>query len=251
MLMKLEYPMLMDRYEFKARLLPALLSSFVVAPVMAILASYKFGWPSSVSMGTGLGVAWAVGLTYAASAAGRYYEKKLWPRWPHDAPTNRWLHPDDTSCSKAQKELWYAAIERHVGLRIPERIRQGEFDEVDRTINDAVRELRSQFRSRNLGGLLAIHNEDYGFTRNLAGLNLLCWLPITSLSTVVAWTAYFFSGAELTWGISASALMLFSILLLRILPWYVRQRADRYTESFFGALMALNRESENPAPARY
>ena len=67
----------MDRYEFKARLLPALLSSFVVAPTVAVLTSDTLGWPSSVSIGGGLGAACAVGLAYAASAAGRYYEKRL------------------------------------------------------------------------------------------------------------------------------------------------------------------------------
>ena len=247
--MKLDFLTLMDRYEFKARLLPGLLSSFVVAPIVAVLASYGLGWPSSVSIGGGFGAACAVGLAYAASAAGRYYEKRLWPHWPHDAPTNRWLHPDDDSCSQAQKELWYAEIERHVGIRIPDVIGQGKPGELDRAINDAVRELRSQFRYRNVGGLLTIHNEDYGFSRNLAGLNLICWLPAAGLSTVIAWAALFITGAELIWGVIASAALVICILLLRILPWYVRQRADRYTESFFGALMELNHASENKSPA--
>ena len=248
--MKLDYLTLMDRYEFKARLLPALLTSFVVAPTVAVLASDTLGWPSGVSIGGGLGTACAVGLAYAASAAGRYYEKRLWPRWPHDAPTNRWLHPDDDSCSQVQKELWYAAIERLVGLRIPDVIGQGEPGELDRTINDAVRELRSRFRHRNVRGLLTIHNEDYGFARNLAGLNLVCWLPAAGLTAVIAWAAYFIAGTELVWGVIATAALGICLLLLRILPWYVRQRADRYTESFYGALMELHYASEGERPLR-
>ena len=248
--MKLDLLTLMDRYEFKARLLPALLSSFVVAPTVAVLASDTLGWPSSVSIGGGLGVACAVGLAYAASAAGRYYEKRLWPRWPHDAPTNRWLHPDDDSCSQAQKELWYAAIERLVGLGIRNVIGRGEPGELDRTINDAVRALRSQFRHRNVGGLLSIHNEDYGFARNLAGLNLVCWLPAAGLSTVIAWAVHSIAGTELIWVVIASAALVICLLLLRILPWYVRQRADRYTESFYGALMELHYVSEGEHPLR-
>ena len=246
--MKLDYLTIMDRYEFKARLLPALLSSFVVAPTVAVLASDTLGWPSSVSIGGGLGVACAVGLTYAASAAGRYYEKRLWPRWPYDAPTNRWLYPDDQSCSQVQKELWYSAIERLVGLRITDVIGQEEPSELDRTINDAVRELRSLFRHRNVKGLLTTHNEDYGFARNLAGLNLVCWLPAAGLSAIIAWVAYFATGTEPIWGVFASSALIICLLLLRILPSYVRQRADRYAESFFGALMELYHTSERQRP---
>ena len=242
--MKLDDLTLMDRYEFKARLLPALLSSLVLAPTVSVLASDTLGWLSSVSIGGGLGAACAVGLAYAASAAGRYYEKRLWPGWPYDAPTNRWLHPDDDSCSQVQKERWYAAIERLVGLRLADVVSQGEPSELDRTINDAVRELRSQFRHRNVKGLLSIHNEDYGFARNLAGLNLVCWFPVAGLSVVIAWAAHFIVGTELLWGVVASSALVASLLLLRILPWYVRQRADRYTESFFGALMELYHASE-------
>ena len=246
--MKLDFLTLLDRYELKARLLPALLSSLVVAPTVAVLFSDSLGWPYSLSIGGGLGAACAVGLTYVASAAGRHYEKRLWPRWPHDAPTNRWLHPDDASCSQAQKQVWYSAIKRLLGLDILGAIAQGEPGELDLIINDAVRELRSQFRHKKIGALLSIHNEDYGFARNLAGLNLICWIPTASLSAVIAWAAHFIVGAELIWGVLASSALVLCLLLLRILPSYVRQRADRYTENFFGALMQLHHESERNVP---
>ena len=151
---------------------------------------------------------------------------------------------------RRKKELWYAAIERLVGLGIRDVIGRGEPGELDRTINDAVRALRSQFRHRNVGGLLSIHNEDYGFARNLAGLNLVCWLPAAGLSTVIAWAAHSIAETELIWVVIASAALVISLLLLRILPWYVRQRADRYTESFFGALMDLYKASAMEPPTR-
>ena len=226
----------MDRYERKARLLPALLPSLIVAPIAAILISDSLGWLPSVSIGGALGATCAVGLAYAASGAGRHFERRLWPRWPHDAPTNRWLHPDDDSCSQAQKNLWYAAIEQRVGLSIPDVIANGDPQELERVINDAVRALRYQVRDEKVGRLVSIHNEDYGFARNLAGLNFLCWLPTAGISTIVAWTAYFTAGTELIWGVLAAAVLLGCTVLLRILDLYVRQRADRYTESLLSTL---------------
>lgn len=245
--MRLDLPWLklLDRYERKARLLPALLTGFVVGPIAAGLASDTLGWAPSVSIGGGLGAACTVVvLAYAASAAGQYYEKRIWPRWPYDAPTNRWLHPDDDSCAQAQKVLWYSAIERIVGLSIPDVAAQGDPAEIDKVISDAVRALRHRFSHEAAGGLLAIHNEDYGIARNLAGLNSLCWLPVSGVLALIAWTVYLIAGTALIWAVWASTTLVACLVLLRILPWYVCQRADRYTESFFGALTDLYQSSE-------
>ena len=233
---------LTDRYERKARLLPGLLSFLVVAPSAGALSLDLLGWLTSLSVGVGLAAVCAVALAYAASAAGRHYERKLWPRWPHDAPTNRWLQPDDTSCSQGQKQLWYEAIKRLVELDIPHVAAQGNDRELDRVINDAVRTLRHQFRSREGNGLLAAHNEDYGFARNLAGLRLF-WLPGAGIGAVVAWAAYVMTGTGLVGGVTASLVLFICLALLRILPDYVRQRADRYAESFFGTLTTLDQSS--------
>ena len=111
----------------------------------------------------------AVGLAYAASAVGRNYEKRLWPRWPHDAPTHCWLHPDDTHASQEQRQFWYRAIKQLLELDISNVATQGDTKELERVINDAVRGLRHQFRLTNVDGLLSTHNEDYGFARNLGG----------------------------------------------------------------------------------
>ena len=234
---------LTDRYERKARLLPALLSSLVVLPIVAALSPSILGWVRSLSIGGGFVALGAVGLAYAASAAGRHYEQRLWPRWPHDAPTHCWLHPDDTHCSQEQKQFWYKAIKLLVELDIPIVATQGDTKELERVINDAVRALRHQFRLTNLDGLLATHNEDYGFVRNLGGLRLF-WMPAAGMSTLVTWGAYLTTETGLIWGIVASVVQVITLALLFILPSYVRQRAERYAESFFGTLTALYQESQ-------
>ena len=184
----------------------------------------------------------AVASSYAASAAGRRYERKLWPRWPHDAPTNRWLRPGDSSGSQQQKRLWYEAIKRLAGLDIPIVAAQGDEAELERIINDAVSVLRHQFRDTKFNGLLATHNEDYGFARNLMGLGIF-WLPAAGASLVATWTAYLAGAAPIIWALAASAVLVLCVVFFLVLPGYVRQRAERYTESFFGTLVQVDRAS--------
>ena len=235
---------LTDRYELKARLMPALLSCSVTIPgIAAAFNSSIVSLVARLSVIGGLAVVCAVGLAYVASMAGRRYEQKVWPCWPHDAPTNLWLHPDDDHCSLEQKRVWYAAIKRQVELDVNEAIAKENAEDIELVINDAVGALRQRFRRVEIDGLLAIHNEDYGFARNLAGLRVV-WLPGSIVSTIVCWSMYFFMpGTSWGWGIIASLVLGLAILLNFGLPVYVRQRADRYAESFFGTLMELDRES--------
>ena len=144
----------------------------------------------------------AVGLAYGASAAGRHFEKRLWPRWPHDTPTHRWLHPEDAHCSQQQRRRWFEAIGKVVHLDIAEAAASGDRCELELVINDAVRELRHRFRHTNEIGLLDTHNEDYGFARNLAGLRVF-WLPVSAVSGGISWATYFFTGNGLALGVAS------------------------------------------------
>jgi hypothetical protein len=44
-------------------------------------------------------------------------------------------------------------------------------------------------------------------------------------------------------------ILVLSLFLLRILPGYVRQRAERYGESFFGTLSAVDRVASDESSA--
>lgn len=238
---------LTDRYEIKARLLPALLSCLVLVPPVAALSSSALDWFYGSSIAGGTAVLGAVALAYTASAAGRRYERKLWPRWPYDAPTNRWLHPNDTHCSQEQKLIWYEAIRNLLGLDISRTVAQGDQDNVELVINDAVRALRHEFRLTKLDGLLSTHNEDYGFSRNLAGLRVF-WLPWSIVSTAAVWGSYLMLNTELAWAMIGSIAQVMCLCIFFGLPGYVRQRADRYAESFFGTLMAMRQANRVGAP---
>ena len=235
---------LTDRYEIKARLIPALISCLAAVPGVAALFSLGIpNWILNLSAGGGVAVVLAVGLSYGSSMAGRKYEGRLWTRWPYDAPTNLWLHPDDSHNSLEQKRIWYEAIKRLTGLDIGQAAMEGDKQNLERVINDAVVALRPRFRTlrqTEIGGMLAIQNEAYGFTRNLAGLGLI-WLPASVLSAIVCWIGYRLFGTWLGWGLLAILMLVLTIYLFFSLPAFVRQQADRYAESFFGVLMELDR----------
>lgn len=240
----LSLPKITDRYEVKARLVPALISCLIAVPGVAALFSLGIpNWLLSLSAGGTVAVVLAVGLSYGSSMAGRKYEASLWTRWPYDAPTNVWLYPDDSQRSQEQKSIWYQAIHRLTGLNIAQAAVEEDREELERVINDAVVALRTRLRdSRKTehSRLLAIHNEDYGFARNFAGLGRI-WFTASVISAIVSWGGYLAFDTWMGWGVVAALFLALAILLLFNLQTYVLQRADRYAESFYGAVMALDR----------
>jgi len=236
----LNYFNLSDHYERKARFLPGLLSVMVLMPVSAAFDWPLSNWLNLLLVGVGSAAAVSVGLSHLASAAGNRFQEKLWPRWPHDAPTHLWLHPDDTSRSKQQKDVWYSAIKRLTNLDIPASFNHGS-NEIDSVINDAVSTLRYRLRNSEHADRLAIHNTDYGFARNFTGLRSI-WLSFSVLSCGGCWYSYFFENGQLLWSIVASLIMTLSfVFAFWVLPKYVLQKARHYAESFFGALVECDR----------
>jgi hypothetical protein len=236
----LTYFNLSDHYERKARFLPGLLSVMVLIPVSAVFEWPLTTWLNLLIVGVGSAAAVSVGISHLASAAGNRLQEKLWPRWPYDAPTNIWLHPNDNSRSNQQKEAWYATIKRLTGLDIPSSINHGDH-EIESVINDAVSTLRYRLRNSEYADRLAIHNTDYGFARNFTGLRPI-WLIFSMLSCVGCWYAYFMGKGQFIWGLVSTIILFLSIILaIFILPRYVQQRARYYAESFFGALVEYDR----------
>ena len=69
------------------------------------------------------------------------------------------------------------------------------------------------------------------------------------MSSLVTWSVYLTTDTGLIWGIVASLAQVIAVALLLILPSYIRQRAERYAESFFGTLTALYQESQKKHPS--
>jgi hypothetical protein len=236
----LTYVNLSDSYERKARFLPGVLSVMVLVPVSAAFEWPLTTWLNLLIVGVGSAAVVSVGISHLASAAGNHLQEKLWPRWPYDAPTNVWLHPDDNIRSTQQKEAWYAAIKRLSGLDIPASFIHGS-NEIESVINDAVSTLRYRMRNSEYADRLVIHNTDYGFIRNFTGLRPI-WLIFSALSCGGCWYVYFMGKGQLIWGAVSTMIFFLCIALATfILPRYVKQRARHYAESFFGALIEYDR----------
>ena len=241
----LSYFNLSSHYERKARLLPGLLCAMALLPVSATFSTPLEHWLELAATGVGLWAVCGVGISHLSSAAGNRLQRKLWPGWPHDAPTNQWLKPDDHTRSNQQKRLMYDAIKRLTKLDIDAAVQQGP-QEIETSINDAVSRLRYRLRNSPHGDRLDAHNADYGFARNFAGLRPL-WVGFLILSSAGCWIGYARFGSALMWCVVSTGLALFAIPLALCLPQYVRDRAWHYSESFFSAVLELDHAEQVPA----
>jgi len=232
-----------DSYGRKARFLPGVLSIAVLIPLSSAFGGPLIGWISSLFAGAGLSALLGTAVSQFASLAGNRYQRKLWPRWPHDSPTNRWLHPGDTTRSLQQKKIWFAAIKRLTQLDIAAVAKSGDQAEVERVIDDAVSRIRNQLWKKPIAERLDLHNADFGFARNLAGLRLM-WLPAATASCAGCWIGSTLCATPRFWSILSSAILALCILIAMSISAFVRQRADRFAESFFAAMLALD-ESES------
>lgn len=238
----LSYVNLSDHYERKARFLPAVLSLLPLLPVSAAFGAPLMEWVKVVAAGVGLGAILAVALSHIASAAGNRLQEVLWPDWPHDAPTNRWLHPDDKSVSTQQKQRWYGTIRSMLGLDLQAAVDAGDAGELKAAINDAVQALRNRLWQAAAAERVRLHNVDYGFARNLTGLRWV-WGLFALGSLGGCWSAYIWYDRAIIWAVASTVVALGAFALAFVLPPYVRRKAHYYAESLFEAAVALGEES--------
>ncbi len=234
-----DYFNLSDHYERKARFLPAVLSVLPLLPVATTYGAPLLEWVKLLITGVGLAAVVAVAVSHIASCFGNRLQERLWPDWPHDAPTNRWLHPDDKSVSVQQQQLWYQAIKNLVHFDIQEAVDEGDPDELKATINDAIKGLRGRIWKAPEAERAQLHNVDYGFARNFAGLRPV-WITFALSSLVGCWSAYIWHNGVILWAIVSTVVALGALVLAALLPAYVRKKAHYYAESFFVAVVALN-----------
>jgi hypothetical protein len=227
-----------DRYQRRARLLPGLLCILVLTPVATAGGLAVTDWMTTLASGLGLGAVLGVAISHLASAAGNRCQRRLWPRWPYDSPTNTWLHPGDRSRSQQQKQQWHEAIRRLTNLDV--RAAVGDDREVDLLVEDAVSAVRTRLWKTKHADRLSVHNIDYGCARNLYGLREI-WLAGAIVDCLGCWALFAFGRAMLAWPAIATAILAFAVVLALWLPEYVRRKAHCYAESFFGAMLELDR----------
>lgn len=237
----LSYVSLSDDYERKARFIPGLFSLLPLLPVSAAYGAALWDQLIVLTSGVGLAAVGAVAISHIASAFGNRMQRKLWPDWPHDSPTNRWLQPDNAEISTQQRKLWYHAIKKITGLDIGETVSRGCSEEINSVINDAINALRDLLWKAPEADRVRLHNVDYGFARNLTGLRVI-WVPFAVASALACWAGFIWLQHPLLWCVVSTAIAAAAIPLgYTILPGYVREKANYYAESFFGAIMLLGK----------
>lgn len=227
-----------DRYERKARLLPGLLLAAVPALSAGAVLQPFAAWYAAAGTAIGVEFLAAIVLGQLARAHGRRVEEVLWNAWG-GPPTTRWLRPWDHTCSDQQKAKWRAAIRRLTGLSLPASVPDGRTeDDVDRLNADAIRQLRYALRGKPEAALLATHNEDYGFTRNLSAVRWY-WVALSVTCLVGCGVAFAFGMRPYVGLAIAGAFSVVSIFLGE-LPDYVKRRAERYAESLFATTIIVS-----------
>lgn len=237
---------LSDEYERKARFLPAVLTVLVALPVAMAYGIEMMQFITLLTTGVGIGAVLAVGISHLASALGNRLQKKLWPDWPYDGPTNQWLNPENDARSQQQKKQWYGMIKSLTGLDIARLAKSEDKAEVRLAINDAVSKVRSRLWKHDGNGtdLVRLRNIDYGYARNLTGLRVI-WIPTAILSFAGCWVAWWRFDGHILWAVLATVLLcILPVVGVFVLPGYVRQKADYYAEAFFAAVERINLEEQ-------
>lgn len=241
----LQFVSLSDRYERKSRLLPGLLLAAVPALTAGAVIHEFAAWYLAASSSLGVEFLAAFVLGHLARARGRRMEDGLWKAWG-GPPTTRWLRPWDDTCSDQQKSKWRAAIRRLTGLTLPAAVPEGSDQAaVDRVNTDAVRQLRYVLRGKPEASILATHNEEYGFARNLCAVRwhwvVICLTCLIAVSATFAFELRPYIGLAIAGTCSITA-----FFVAIELPDYVRRCADRYAESLFATAIIVSQSTNQP-----
>ena len=217
--------------------MPALASFLPGLPLPFVLNENASGWRLLLLGTTGLAVLASFVLVQVASAMGNRLQRRLWPDWPFDAPTNVRLMPGNRNTSPQQRSRWYAQIKEATGIDIQAEVDRGNEFAIRATVNDAVERLRNQFRRRPT--TRARHDQAsirYGAARNFTGMRPI-WLSLATLSFGTSWTIYVLEGSRLYWALGTSIMLAaLCYLAFAILPDFVKTRARYYCEAFFQLL---------------
>jgi hypothetical protein len=238
---------LTDRYERKARLLPALIVALPLAIAAGTAGAMTADWYSALGIGALMEGVVGVGLGHLARIPGTQLETKLCRKWG-GLPTRRWLRPTDTTCSEAQKSRWRGALRTLTGLTLPATLGSKSESDIDKLIDDTVRQLRHRLRDDPAAGMVRTHNEDYGFARNLAGLRWV-WLMFSLAAAAVCGFALYAGRGQPVALAAECVLVLIAAVSVFTLPAYVCHCADRYAEALLAAAVSAadthNHKSKN------
>src|SRR5437879_4786781 len=100
-----------------------------VSVCVSMISAPTLTWYGGASIGIAFGLAVLAAVAYAARAAGKRVEDRLWSLWG-GPPTTRWLRPGDDHLAKQEKARLYRAIKSLTGINLNTTAKAGDPKEV-------------------------------------------------------------------------------------------------------------------------
>ncbi len=238
---------LLDPYELKARLAPALIVVFPILVAAIYAAPNLSSWPIFAA-GSVSSMALLYGLTYLVRARGNIVEEQLWKSWG-GPPSTRFIRYRDQTLGGELKLTIRNALMEKFNTHLPSsRDEAKDLELADRAIVDAFRQVRQYLRQHDPNGLWLKHVTEYGFCRNLLACRVM-W-------TIIALIAMTFSavyGRVLGHGAFNPASVVGGIALFcafyvgwMVLPRSVKRIAEMYAECAWISFLRTSAEEHRP-----
>lgn len=176
---------LLDPYERKARLAPALLA--LVPPIGVMVVVYGIDWQPKSALG---GFLVSAGIFYLlatiARELGKRLETDLFARWG-GKPTTQLLRHRDNTLDPITKRRYHHFLAAQIATTFPDAEEERrDFGAADHAYAAGARWLLEQTRDTAQFPLLFAENIAYGFRRNCLGLK---WIALTIVGASTMWVA--------------------------------------------------------------
>jgi len=234
---------LLDSYELKARYAPALIT-FLPSILFISILIYKLGLSTEVIIGSTIlsSLSFPLFVSEICRTQGKKLEEKNYKEWS-GKPTTILLRKNNSHFDEITKKKIYNFIYNDFGIDL-------ELDNSDHNISNAVKRIISYLRDNKKGKLLQTHNIEYGFSRNLAGSNLLFSTQSISLFLITffyyllndSYDSINFTNYSVIIPLTFLLLFLLSILLGNYYyPLMVKNNAFRYAETLLESYYSHSR----------
>lgn len=177
---------LFDAYAMKARYVPAIITFFPSVLFISLIC-YKISFSTDkIICFTALSASLPLLFSEICRVQGKKLEVKNYNKWS-GKPTTILLRRSDGNFSEVTKEKIYAFIYDDFGIDL-------KANNSDDNISEAVYLIIENMRKKKNYELLQTHNIEYGFSKNLAGSNILMSIQ-SLLFFFITGVYYFFDGS--------------------------------------------------------
>lgn len=235
----------LDPYEFRAGFVPTI----IVFSPLGIL--YIITWPDHfvslnlVSSETFflIGIVIIIyALSFLIRHCGKKIESNLWTKWG-GAPSTRFLRWSDPTFETDTKERIHEILKKEFKISLLSKKDEKKYPlKGDKLISSAFLRVKAFLYYNDSEGIWKKHNMEYGFNRNLMGSRWI-WLIFSIIGTIVFVYLWIADGSNsfLVLGVILSLIELICSIVVGwyYLPLFVKEAADRYSESAWMAFLAI------------